>query len=88
MELPYYTTIHPTTRALQKVENFEASSVSFLPHSIFRVLIEKVITTLRQVLQNSADKNRVAMDNYEYNPESESYVDVVLQVSLKVKVST
>ena len=43
---------------------------------------------LRQVLQNSADKNRVAMDNYEYNPESESYVDVVLQVSLKVKVST
>ena len=43
---------------------------------------------LKQVLQNSADKNRMTVDNYEYNPESESYVDVVLQVSLKVKVST
>ena len=43
---------------------------------------------LRQVLQNSADKNRMTMDNYKYNTESESYVHVLLQVSLKVKVST
>ena len=63
-------------------------TLKILPHSIFRVLIERVIIMLRQVLQNSADKNRMTMDNYEYNPESESYVDVVLQVSLKVKVST
>ena len=43
---------------------------------------------LRQVLQNFADKNKMTMDNYEHNAESESYVHVVLQVSLKVKVST